>query len=140
VGALEKRVTELEAKLAQIRVLPPPPDPAADEKDSSFAKRIEAVRMELLAAIYELEDQLSALESKVAMLPIAQLADQLEQLGAQVERDRGRLTALEVEKAGVEEVDALRTELARLEQQLERLSAQLEETRAQARNRQPLLA
>ncbi len=121
IKAVGKRVAEIEAKLAKM----PPAMPLADPGK----EQLEALRMELLGEIYRLGDRLQALQNEVAALPFDKLSAQIGDLSSQIDRNRSRITSLEVNKADMEEIDALNAKMARLEQQLQ---SQIEQVRSQS--------
>lgn len=125
VKKLEKGLTELQEKVEQLAQMP-----GAPPKDGGpIRKQIEDLRMELKGQIYELSEEIEALKAEVAALPTAQLKSQIEDLSGQIGRNRSRITSLEVEKASVEEIDALRAKMAQMEQQFQ---AQLQEAQAKS--------
>jgi DNA repair exonuclease SbcCD ATPase subunit len=119
IKAVGKRVAEIEAKLAK-----PHPMPSGPGKE-----QLEALRMELMAEIYELEDGLQALQNEVAALPFDKLSAQIGDLSGQIDRNRSRITSLEVNKADTEEIDALLAKIAQLERQMQ---SQIEQVRSQS--------
>lgn len=74
-------------------------------------------KMDLIGKIKELKDQLQSVESTTA------------DLAAQIDKNRSRITSLEMSKADVDEVDALRAQVTQLQQQLQ---AEVEEVKSQA--------
>ena len=121
----EKRLMELEGKVEQLAQMPG----RAPKDGAAIQKKIEDLRMELMGQIYDLSEQIENLKAEMAALPVGKLRSRIEDLTAQVERNRSRITTLEVEKANVEEIDALRAKMAQMEQQFQ---AQIEEVNAKA--------
>jgi DNA repair exonuclease SbcCD ATPase subunit len=119
IKAVSKRVSEIEAKLAKPHPMPP---------SGPGKEQLEALRMELMGQIYELEDSLQALQNEVAALPFDKLSAQIGDLSGQIDRNRSRITSLEVNKADTEEIDALNAKIAQLEQQMQ---SQIEQVRSQ---------
>lgn len=124
VQKLEEGLKELYAKVEQLAKMPGRPKDGA-----AIQKQLESLRMELMGQVYDLSEQLEAVKAEIAALPIAQLSAQIEDLTGQVGRNRSRITSLEVEKAGVEEIDALRAKMAQMEQEFQ---AQLQEAQAKS--------
>jgi DNA repair exonuclease SbcCD ATPase subunit len=99
---LEMQLRQLEKRLAAL--------------EQQAGKMTMDPKMDLVMQLQELKDRLQMTESAIA------------DLSAQLDRSRSRISTLELTKANVEEVDALRAKVAQLEQQLE---TQLEELRSQ---------
>lgn len=132
VKDLEQGLKELYAKVEQLAKMPGrPPKDAKDgaQIQRQIEKQIESLRMELMGQIYDLSEEIEALKAEVAALPFGRIQGQIEDLSGQIGRNRSRITTLEVEKAGVEEVDALRAKMVQMEQEFQ---AQLQEAQAKS--------
>lgn len=124
VKQLEKGLVELQVRVEQLAQMPGRAPRDGAELLPKIEQKIEALRMELTGKLFELSDRIEALQAS-----LASMQTQVEELSGQVGRNRSRITSLEVEKAGTEEVDALRAKMAQMEQELQ---AQLQEVQAKA--------
>ncbi|GEM_PF-1149411 len=134
VQATEQRLRELEARVAQLAQMPGRAPQKKDGKEgerllAEVQRRIDALRMELAGQLYDLSAEVEALRAGLAALPLDELQGQIEELATQMDRNRSRITSLEVEKAEAEEIDALRARIAQMEQQLQE---RIEEAQAKA--------